>query len=98
MTAPKKITPFANEFWKCPHTHTPTFSDDDCDSVGALQLPLIRYRQRELVLADLKPRHRGNSTVCILQLHAVRAPDGRTDGGQTLSLMTLSDVEKHKMF
>lgn len=58
---------------------TPTFSDDDRDSVSALQLPLIHYREGELVLADLQARHRGNSAVCILNLYINRTTGGATD-------------------
>lgn len=64
------------------HTHINllTFSDDDRDSVATLQLPVISYRQGELVRADLKTYHRGNGTVCILNLHTIRTPGGGTDG------------------
>lgn len=65
------------------NTHTKnllTFSDDDRDCVATLQLPFIRYRQGKLVHADLKTCHRGNSAVCILNLHTVRTPGGGTDG------------------
>lgn len=64
------------------HTHTNllTFSDDDRDCVATLQLPFIRYRQGELVHADLKTCNRGNSAVCILDLHTVGTPGGGTDG------------------
>lgn len=58
------------------YTHTHTFSDDDRDSVATLQLPLISYCQGELVHANLETCHRGNSTVCILDLHTIRTPGG----------------------
>lgn len=63
-------------------THNPqlTFPDNDCDSVATLQLPVIGYRQGEFVRADLQTHHRGNSTVCIFNLHTLRTSRGGADG------------------
>lgn len=80
---PTPASYLAQETRISPHTqtlaHLLTFSDDDRDSVGALQLPLISYCQGKLVPADRQACHCGNSAVYILNLHITRTADGRTE-------------------
>lgn len=85
------------------HTHLLTFSDDDRDCVATLQLPLISYCQGKLVRADLQTCHRGNSTVCILDLHTIGTPGGGTDGQKEREFtvegrINLDDTEQQFIF